>query len=344
MTGGAAFSKNVFVVTSLTIGAATITENTLTPLSGLTPGVVTPNVLLNTNETKNLGGFNNLTATSFIGTIQTEYQPNITTIGNLNNLNVKGYLGVGTCSPLKQLEINSTTGNCLRLSYNKSTTTPATYLDFNVSDLGVGSLTASGGKISIGSTVCTTQIILGNSTNSLMPLEIGFTPYAMTQSYAYNMNTNAKGIINPVAPYPVYNYSIRALGRILCTQSLDVMSDRRTKKNIIELTEEFCSSFVENTTPVSFHWKDGDDHKSFGYIAQDLIRAGFPDLVNLARDENVKEEIDEDGFVNPEGVKFTVTYQHIIPILAKNQQRLMKENAELQAKLDAILEMLQMKQ
>ena len=63
--------------------------------------------------------------------------------------------------------------------------------------------------------------------------------------------------------------------------------------------------------------------------------------MNLAHDNNVQEEIDDDGFISPANVKFTVSYQHIIPILAKNQKRLIQENNELRAKLDAILELLQ---
>lgn len=341
--GGASFSRNVFIGTSLTLGTATITESTLLPLSGLTPGIVNPDVLLSADSNKNLTGFNDLTANNLFGQIQTAFQPNITTIGNLSNLNVAGYLGVGTFAPIKQLEINSLTGDCLRLSHDKDST-PLTHIDISVDATGNGLLTASGSKITIEPQLQTTQIILGNSTNSIMPLEIGFTPFAMTERYAFNTSANGKGIFTPREPFPIFNYSIRALGRILCTQSLDVMSDRRTKNNINELSDEFCTSFVEKTKPVSFHWNEGDSAKSFGYIAQDLIRAGFTDLVNLAKDDHIQEEIDDDGFINPAGVKFTVSYQHIIPILAKNQQRLMKENEELKAKLDAILNLLNKKE
>lgn len=67
------------------------------------------------------------------------------------------------------------------------------------------------------------------------------------------------------------------------------------------------------------------------------MRVGFPELVNLVPDESVQEEIDEDGYISPQGVKYTISYEHIILILATNQQRLMKENAELRSKLEAIL-------
>ena len=337
VTGGAAFSKNVFIGTTLTINGSTITNAMINTITNPTPGTVTSGVFLMADTSNNLTGFNCIYSTNLHGTLKTAYQPNITTVGNLGTLNVSGYLGVGTLSPVKQLEINSTTGDCMRLSYNKPTS--AAYLDILVDASGNASLTPSGGTLNL-TKIVNQQIILGNTSNSIMPLEVGYAPFVMTGSYAYNSSASGKGVM-PAGGTTSYNYSIRACGRILCTQSLDVMSDRRTKKNIIELTDTFCSSFIENTEPVSFNWIDGDENKSFGYIAQDLIKAGFPELVNLAHDENVKEEIDEDGFINPEGVKFTVTYQHIIPILAKNQKRLMQENAELKAKLEAILQLLQ---
>lgn len=336
--GGASFSQNVIIGTSLNVGGSVLTSSIISSISTSTPGTATAGVFLMTDSNKDLSGFNSLTTTFLNGTLKTEYQPNITTIGNLTNLNINGYLGVGTASPIKQMEINSSTGDCLRLSYNKGVNTG--YMDIFVNASGNATLLPSGGTLTISSNVIAQRIILGNTTNATMPLEIGYVPFVMTQAYGYNTNLNAHGVM-PAGGTTSYNYSIRATGRILCTQSVDVMSDRRTKKNIQELSDEFCSSFIERTNPVSFNWIDGDDNKSFGYIAQDLIREGFPDLVNFTHDDNVEEEIDEDGFIHPAGVKFTVTYQHIIPILAKNQKRLMKENAELKAKLDSILAMLQ---
>ena len=338
VTGGAAFSKNVIIGTSLTIGSTVLTSESFSALAGATPGIVTAGVFLSSDSNKDLTGFRNLTSTNLYGLIKTCYQPCITTVGNLTNLNVNGYVGVGTAAPAKQIEINSTTGDCLRLTYDKANN--GGYLDVRVDAGGNSTLATSGTSITMSQKLVTPQIILGGSNCSTMPLEVGFVPFVMTQAYAFNTNVNAHGLVS-AGSTTSYNYSIRAHGRILCTQSVDVMSDRRTKKNIVDLSDEFCSSFISKTTPVSFNWIDGDNNKSFGYIAQDLVRAGFSDLVNLTRDDSIQEEIDEDGFISPEGVKFTVTYQHIIPILAKNQKRLMQENAELKEKLDAILGMLQ---
>lgn len=339
--GGAAFSGDVIIGNSLKIGDTTITATTLSPLLNVTPGSVVVGHLLQADDSKNLSGFGILTAASFVGTIATAAQPSITSVGDLLGLNVSGYVGVGTKTPMKQVEINSTTGDCLRLSYNKPTVS-SSYLDISVGETGNASLTASGGIISFDSSLRLKQVSIGNTTNSLMPLELGSTPYTMTSSYSFKYASNAIGVINPAtAGYISYNYSIRACGRILCTQSIDVTSDRRVKKNITDLTDEWCSKFIESTTPVAFNWKDGEDNTSFGYIAQDLLQHGFHELVNLIPDDDIEEHVDDAGFISPEGIKFTISYEHIIPILAKNQKRLMRENEELKAKLDRILEMLQ---
>jgi hypothetical protein len=341
VNGGAAFSANVFVGTSLTLGGTTITGSDVTPILGATPGIVTPGVFLITGPSKSLTGFETLSATTLSGALSTGYQPAITNVGTLLGLNVNGYAGIGTTSPMRQMEINSTTGDCLRLSYD-NVNTPSMYMDMSVGSTGNATIAASGGKVTFGSVIAGPQMMLGSTSNNTMPLELGFTPFTMTAAYSYNTAANSHGTLNPASSgYISYNYSIRALGRILCTQSLDVTSDRRTKKNITSLTEDWCSSFIERTRPVSFNWIDGDQHKSFGYIAQELMQAGFSDLVNIMPDDSAKEEIDADGFISPEGAKFTVTYEHVIPILAMNQKRLMRENEELKTKLDTILIMLQ---
>lgn len=339
INGGLSVAQGISLGSTLTIGNTILDEaafiEMLNPqssgVSGGEAGVVVPNLALIPDANKDLSSFNNLTATNFYGTLRTAYQPYITTVGNLTDLNVSGYLGVGTTAPMKQVEINSISGDCLRLSFNKGSSSAKA--DFNVDASGNLSIIPSG-------LLKFNSLIIGTTPNTAAPLELGYTTFGVTQAYSYRTNIGGMGVMNATTTPTSYNYSIRACGRILCSGSIDVMSDRRTKKNIRELTDEYCKSFVERTTPVSFNRINGDPNKAFGYIAQELMRSGFPELVNIMPDSTMTEEIDEDGFISPEGAAYNVSYEHIIPILAKNQQRLMKENAELRTKLDAILEML----
>ena len=198
---------------------------------------------------------------------------------------------------------------------------------------------SSNSNISGINSIGSTQITIGNSSYTTMPLEIGYTSFVMSGAYAYNTNANSHGTI-AAGGVTSYNYSIRALGRILCTQSVDVTSDRRLKYNVQNLEDDYCTKFITDTTPVSFNWINGDSFPSYGYIAQDLLRHGFSDLVNLADDQNMTQEIDSDGLISPQGIKFTISYQHIIPILAKNQKRLMQENKALSDKVDKLIELI----
>lgn len=348
--GGGAFGKSLFVGGDLRLptgnvyfGTTAITPQTALALTG-TPGLAAARTFLSPDASGDLSGFRRLSAatvsaTDVEGTIQTPYQPKISSLGELSALNVVGNVGVGTSSPGKQLEVNSATGNCLRLRCNKEAN-PRAYLDLSVDSNGNSLISSAGGVTTVDGRLVSPQIILGDTTNSQIPLEIGYSLFTMTQPFAYNTAANGHGTAPANAAGAVYNYSIRALGRVLCTTSVDVMSDRRMKTNIQELSDEYCADFVAKTTPVSFNWINGDSHTCFGYIAQDLIRAGYSDLVNLAEDLSVKEEVDRDGFVSPEGVKFTVSYEHIIPILAKNQRLLMRQIAKLTATCDTLAHML----
>ena len=58
-------------------------------------------------------------------------------------------MGLGTTNPDKKLEINSSTGDCLRLTYNDSNGTATNYTDFLVSSSGNLSITPSGNDVDI---------------------------------------------------------------------------------------------------------------------------------------------------------------------------------------------------
>jgi hypothetical protein len=63
-----------------------------------------------------------------------------------------GNVGIGTTAPDKKLEINSATGDCLRLTYNDSNGSAAYYTDFAVSSAGILTITPSGAGITLADT------------------------------------------------------------------------------------------------------------------------------------------------------------------------------------------------
>lgn len=60
-----------------------------------------------------------------------------------------GLVGINTTAPDRQCEINSSTGDCLRLTYNDSNGSAANYVDHAVSSSGAGTVTTSGGDYTV---------------------------------------------------------------------------------------------------------------------------------------------------------------------------------------------------
>ncbi len=351
-TGSLIISGGIGVAKNINIGGSLVAPK----ICGIIYTTAQPNIT-------SLGTLTNLTVSGSInGTLSTAAQPNITSLGTLTSLNISGNINAvslsGTISTSAQPNITSIgtlTGlmvsGCATINNSLNVSSNATIIgNLNVNGSAViSTLTSASNNINVGMNnsltlagtgyINTPMLLIGNTTNSSIPLEIGYTSFTFSQSYAYNTSNNSHGIIS-AGGVTSYNYSIRALGRILCTQSVDVTSDKRLKTNINDLDDEYCNKFVMTTNPVKFNWKKGDKNVSYGYIAQDLLKAGFNDLINLAHEDNLDESIDEDGFINPKNTKFTITYNNIIPILAQNQKYLMNENKKLKNIISELMDTL----
>lgn len=70
-------------------------------------------------------------------------------LANINNLTTTGTIGINTTTPAKQVEINSATGDCLRLTNNDSDGSALNFTDLLVSSSGDLTVTPSGGNINI---------------------------------------------------------------------------------------------------------------------------------------------------------------------------------------------------
>jgi hypothetical protein len=115
-----------------------------------------------------------------------------------------------------------------------------------------------------------------------------------------------------------------------------VTSDKRLKTNIDNLDAEFAKSFIQTTTPVRFNWKSGDEVTEYGYIAQDVYKAGFTDIVVITPHPGLEEIVEDDGFVNPKDAKFTLSTGKIIPLLALNQKSMIEELEQKDAKIASL--------
>jgi hypothetical protein len=79
-----------------------------------------------------------------------------------------GNVGIGTTTPLRRLDINEDTGNCLRLIYNDADGSAANYVDFLVGSTGGLTITSSLNSFTFGNGVADTDTVLNftGTTNS----------------------------------------------------------------------------------------------------------------------------------------------------------------------------------
>jgi hypothetical protein len=128
---------------------------------------------------------------------------------------------------------------------------------------------------------------------------------------------------------------------------LYVTSDKRLKQDLINLENDYCKRFIFETTPTQFKYKSDLNKVCNGYIAQEVFKAGFENLISIIPDDGLEEDIDADGFKSAENEKMILSYEGIIPILAKNIKNLYEENeviknenAELKNTINEILQRL----
>ena len=166
-----------------------------------------------------------------------------------------------------------------------------------------------------------------------VPLEVGTVSTTFTGNYGY-LSSTTSGVVTAGSTGSV-NFSAKFNGRIYVTQEVDVFSDRRIKENIREITEDESERFINTIKPIHFKYKN-NGKKAYGYIAQDIMKAGFDDIVQIHKQDGLEEEIEDDGFVNPKDYGFTVAYDEIPAILHKY---ILKQNDKIKNLEQQMVEM-----
>jgi len=290
---------------TLSIGTSTYAQADFDKILGITNGTGAADKALVLDSSRDITNIHSLTATNLTGTLQTAAQTNITSLGSLDGL---------TISTGHTLTIGSTVISESAVAALGGVT-PGTVSASKVL------IVDSSKNISELNNLGTTTIAVGSPANSTLPVEIGYTSYQFTGAYAYNNDINAHGMIDAGAGITA-NYSLRADGRILVTGEVEITSDRRLKKDIVELSADVAKNFIYTTTPVKFNWRSDDAIPDYGYIAQDVLKAGFDDLVTVVPHPGMQGSVDDDGFINPANAKYVFSPGKIIPMLALNQKKI----------------------
>jgi hypothetical protein len=157
------------------------------------------------------------------------------------------------------------------------------------------------------------KVGIGNN-NPSYPLTVSLTTTTTYSGYGYINSSGVTGYTSGSSG----SVAVAAYfgGRILVGGEVDIQSDIRKKKNVKDLRLDMCKRFVDEIQPKKFQYNwIQDDQQSYGYIAQDIAKKGFHDLVNLLPDEGLEEKIDDDNFVSPKDSSFVISTQNFIPIL-----------------------------
>lgn len=98
-----------------------------------------------------------------------------------------GTFGINTSLASKQLEVNSSTGDCLRLTYNDSDGSATNYTDLTVSSSGDLTITPSGGDVNIVGRIAKRVVTAADATS--------ITPNSNSADITYQANTQAIGTL-----------------------------------------------------------------------------------------------------------------------------------------------------
>jgi hypothetical protein len=124
------------------------------------------------------------------------------------------------------------------------------------------------------------------------------------------------------------DYSLYCSHRAAATE-FNSYSDIRVKSEITDLDINYCKNFILNMKPKKYKLNNEINY-SYGYIAQELIKDDYKDLVDVIAKEGMEELIDKDNYVSPKDGLFVLKYNNLIPILAKNIENIYKEKEELE--------------
>lgn len=127
--------------------------------------------------------------------------------------------------------------------------------------------------------------------------------------------------------------SLNCAGRITCPE-FDATSDVRLKTEIEKLDPQLAIDFVKNVDSFGYKWRDhADGPIRFGFMAQDVAKKGFENLIKLSEMEGLEETIDDDGWVSPKNIRLAIEYDQVIPIHSSVLKQLLERVEYLESQL-----------
>lgn len=170
------------------------------------------------------------------------------------------------------------------------------------------------GKVGINQTSPDFPLHVGNSINGTYSAGTG---YSSTGGSSYGTGTQ------PISACFQSHVLLRS-GAVI------VSSDIRKKKNIEIIDLDFAKTFINTIEPKRFKYLENDGVFNYGFVAQDLCKNNYYDLLNTVPDSGIPE-LEMDGITYKKDFSLTVNYSAIAPLLCKTTRDLYKQVDDLKA-------------
>jgi hypothetical protein len=264
---------------------------------------------------------------------------------------ITGNVGINTSAPTNQLEINSSTGECLRLTYDDSNGSATNYTDLEVDASGIlyikPSSTTAFLEVGDASTNTTLNIFrLSRLTSGTAAANIGVGlsfdlenaagtsveggAVQCVLTSAVDTAENSKLVFNIINAGAVTSRAVLSNTGNFSAVTLSETSDRRVKENIIAIDSLDAYTKINQLEIVDYNFKaDADKRVHRGVIAQDLLNV-MPNAVYI-QDSLDDSEVPDLHTVSSKEIlgNLLSAFQH----LSQKVEKLEAENESLKQQL-----------
>ena len=158
----------------------------------------------------------------------------------------------------------------------------------------------------------------------------------MTASVAYGVPFNTlyrlrtdNGVTESATGPISYASSAVFNGYIACT-AMAMSSDKRLKENIKDVSFEHVDNFYRTMTPKTYNFKNNKTKIEYGFVAQEVVKAGYLDLISMIGNEDLKGVV-EDPETDLDGIQLCIDYQKITMFNTVMIQSLLDRVKDLEA-------------
>lgn len=196
-----------------------------------------------------------------------------------------------------------------------------------------GGVVAIGAQVPVSGGAAATGVTMGSSATIKAYLSVYGSKTYTIGSYGYTAQSGTGTGAGTTAPYSIYS------DNRMNASEFDATSDERAKdiQGIIPL--ETAINFVKNIDGIHYTWnadavEHNDNTLKAGFGAQTVHKAGFDHMIGVIPNEKLKEQVDEDGWVHPEGMQLTMGYNQAIPYHHQVIKHLLNKIEDLEKRLN----------